>query len=135
MVGRLFKNPQAKIAAGAALSNAVNINGELLAIELPSGWTAAAITFQVSFDGSTFYELQDASGNTVTIPSAAIPTGAAAHIALSVSTAAYGTTGPTISPIDFRGAMYVKVRSGTSASPVNQVSAITLNLIIRQHGA
>jgi hypothetical protein len=135
LIGRLFSQTQAVIAAGTAVSGAVYIGGELVAIQLPSGWTAASMTFAVSFDGVTYYQLQDASGNTVTIPSGALPTGAAAQIALSTSTAAYGTTGPAISPIDFRGAQFVKIQSGTSGSPVNQVSAITLNLIVRRHFA
>jgi hypothetical protein len=82
---------------------------------MPAAWTAAALTFQVSDDaGATWKELLDDTGTAITI------TGPAAGNRLNVATG------------DFASAIFLKVRSGTSATPVNQAAARTLTLIKRQ---
>lgn len=102
----------ATIANGAALSATVELadNEQVAAVIVPSSWTAANLTFQVSVDGGTTWsELHNASG------------------AVQVT----GTAGAqlAVAENDFRGARVLRVRSGTSGSPVNQGAARTLYLV------
>ena len=98
----LIRAPQITIANGAAVSNAIDI-GELglCAIVTPSTWTAANLTFQGSVDGVTFFDVYDSSGTELQITAAA-----SRHIMLS--------------PANFAGIRFLKVRSGTTGTPVNQ---------------
>jgi len=73
---------------------------------------SAALTFQVSTVGTTYYNLYDEAGNEVVIPASTFNRVVAA-------------------PLELRGWRFVKVRSGTSAAAVNQTTAavtITLQL-------
>lgn len=89
------------IESGASLSDAANIGEEtVVAVLMPSAWTAADISFEVSFDGTTYYDLQDSS----------------AEVSLSVDV----DEAIAIDPTNTFAFPYVKVRSGTEASPVNQ---------------
>lgn len=106
----------AVIANGGSLSNAVEIDGRLNAIVIPAAWTTAAITFSASADGSNYHDVVDiVSGSRTerTLASGAITAGD--FVALTRS--------------DWAGMKYLKVRSGTSASPVNQGAARTFSLI------
>ena len=99
------------IANGASLSGVADLTGFMLAgIQMPSAWTAASLTFQVSLDGTTFQDMYATDGTEVTV------TGAAASRFLAFV------------PSDFAGARYLKVRSGTSGSAVTQGAARTLVL-------
>jgi hypothetical protein len=91
------------IASGEALSAARHINNRIpCGIFMPAGWTAAGITLQTSLDNSTFYNVRDFDG---------------AELALTVAAGLY---------VPFDTAMllgigpYLKVRSGTAGTPVNQ---------------
>jgi hypothetical protein len=102
------------IANGTSLSAQINLGVEtLVGIAMDSGWSAAALTFQVSYDGgTTFQELQDGS--------AAITFGTpAASVFIAVD------------PTKWRGINCLKVRSGTSGAPVAQGADRNLNLIVR----
>lgn len=99
------------IPAGQAVSQAVCVQGKLSSIQIPSNWTAASITFQGSPDGVTYSNIFDGFGNEVTIQ---------------------GLAGQMVAVDDFDGATFMIFRSGTSASPVNQVSAATLIALVRK---
>lgn len=102
----------ATIANGASLSDAVDLNtGALFGIVMPSDWTAASLTFQVTFDGTTFVNLYDTAGNEITW------------------TAAVSQYLQDAAPAKWFGVRAVKVRSGTSGTPVNQGGARSLTLI------
>ena len=111
----------ATIAAGQSLSGEVNLGEkQLVAIYMPSSWTAADLTFQSSPDGGTTWcELYTTDG-------------AAADAA-----AAFQVHSPTaslciaIDPTKLRGVNCLKVRSGTSGSPVNQAAQAVLTLATR----
>jgi hypothetical protein len=105
----------AAIASGQSLSGQVNIGSWVLCgIVVPSTWTTASISLQASPDGGTTWaELYDTGGN---------PIGAN-----SVSGGAY----VALSPTALRGVQSVKVRSGSAASPVNQTSSVTMQLVGR----
>ena len=91
------------IGNGTSLSPAIDLDRcSLVGLQLPSGWTAAAITFQASGDdGATYADLYDESAE-VNLSSPA----ASRYLILS--------------PAKFAGIRFLKIRSGTSGSPVNQ---------------
>lgn len=105
----LRPGPQWTIASGQSLSNAINI-GELhlAGIQFPSGWDAASVTFQASVDNVNFVDVY-----TTTAELSITAAGANRYILLD--------------PHQFSGMRYIKIRSGVSATPVNQ----TANRIIR----
>lgn len=99
---------KATITSGTSLSDAVPLHGAGTGFYMPSGWTTAAITFQASQDGQTFYDMYD-SAQTTTAVERTIASGNAVtgrFFAFSLN--------------DWLGANWIKIRSGTSASPVNQ---------------
>jgi hypothetical protein len=103
---------QAPIAAGQSLSAPINLGAQALhGIVVPAGWTAAGLSFQVSPDGVNFYELYNIGGTEVTATAAANT-----YIALD----------PTL----WRTINCLKIRSGTAAAPVAQVSAAALQLVV-----
>lgn len=99
------------IADGASLSDIVDLKGyTLVGIQVPSGWDAADITFQASGMGSAFNDLYTSDDTEYAIEAAA-----SRYIAIPYA--------------DFVGLRFLKVRSGTTGSPVNQSGAVTLSLI------
>lgn len=109
------------IANGASLSSAADLTPYIaigsptpIAIIMPAAWTAASITMQFSTDGCTTFNnayIQAGTEYTVTSPNAS------EYIILT--------------PSDLVGVNCLKVRSGTSGSPVNQGAARTLNILIK----
>jgi len=105
----------AAIAKDASLSGAVDLGGcSLVGIEMPSVWTSATLTFQASDDGVTYYNLYDEYGTQVEFQAAV-----AIYIAMKDNLGL------------FSGINYLKVRSGTSGSAVNQAAARSLKLVVR----
>lgn len=93
------------IADNASLSDAIDLSatdGAIVGIIVPTGWVAAAITFQASVDGDTWYELYKTDGTVVSIAS---PT---------------TNTWIAINPGDFAGVPHLKLRSGTVGVTVPQ---------------
>lgn len=109
---------QAQIASGQALSGQVDIGERsLVGLVLPTNWSAATggISFQASPDGgATWYEVLAVTGS-----------------AYSIGFTAAGSAYIAIDPTALRGIVSIKVRSGTSAAPVNQTNTVTLQLITR----
>ena len=104
----------ATIADSASLSGGVDLGGRaLVGIVTPAGWTTAVMTFQVSTDNSTWLEYEDVNGTAITIPS----TAASKYRAIDAA--------------DFLGVRYLKVRSGTSGSAVNQSGSDVVTLVTR----
>lgn len=104
------------IANGASLSSAAAVGGKgaiVTAIIMPAAWTAAGLSFQASHDGTTWYEVIKTDGNAVEV------TAPAADEWIVLPTTLIG-------PVP-----YLKVRSGTSAAPVNQLAERTLTLVSR----
>ena len=112
--GALASKP-ATIATGTAVSDAVDLgSSSLVGLATPAGWTTAVITFQVSIDGTTYFDYETALGAEVTLAS----TAASRYRALD--------------PADLAGVRYLKVRSGTSAAPVNQTGGDVIQLVTRK---
>lgn len=104
------------IASGASLSSAIGLGAKsFVGIAMPATWTAASITFQVSYDGSTFLNLFDANGTEIMIASASAAASQAAMVDRNL----------------LRGAALIKVRSGTAAVPVNQGADRVLGVLVR----
>lgn len=118
-----YRVVDATIASGAALSGSVQVQDvarpsalrALVGIQMPDGWTTASLTFDVSLDGSTFVPLYW-DGSEYEIVAAG---GAAA------------SSGVALEPSVFAGWAFVKVRSGTSGTPVNQGAERVLKLVLR----
>lgn len=101
------------IPNGAALSAPLGLGSKTLCgLLLPSTWNAAALTFQASPDGTTFYEVVTAAGTAATV------------------TATAGQF-VQIDPTLWHGINDLIIRSGTLASPVNQTGAQTITVILR----
>ena len=98
------------IASGGSLSSSVDLRGYVpTALYMPGAWTAASITLQASFDGSTFVEVHN-SGTAYSLTAAA-----SIYIPLDAES--------------LRGVKYLKIRSGTSGTPVNQGADRTITLM------
>lgn len=98
------------IAAGESLSDAIHLEfSRLDHILMPATWTAASLTFSVSFDGTTYYDLYN-EGTEYSVTA-----GVDRAIILNKDL--------------FRGIRYIQVRSGTSAAAVNQVAQADLQLV------
>jgi hypothetical protein len=101
------------IANGASLSGKIRISDSLLCgIVMSDGWDAADITFQASRDDVTYNDVYDDAGDEKTVTVAADR-----HVVLE--------------PSGFAGMSWIKLRSGTSGTPVAQSAARTLYLVLR----
>ena len=90
------------IANAASLSDGQALGGRTPSIiMMPSAWTAAALTFQGSHDGTTYYDLYDEEGTELTVPASS-----SRRIVLSSTF--------------LTDHKYLKVRSGTAGTPVLQ---------------
>ena len=109
-----LSSQDASIANGAALSSALVLPPAeyICGIVMPAAWTTANLTFQVSEDGSTYNDLYDQDGTEITITAAA-----SRFIVLNTD--------------NFWGFHYLKVRSGTTGTPINQGAARTITLLTR----
>lgn len=104
------------IASGQSISAGIALGEKtLVGIAMPAGWDAASLTFQVSADdGVTWRELRSTSG------AVAYTTAAAGHVAFNADEQA-----------TWRGVNRLKVRSGTSGSPVNQTADRIITLVLK----
>lgn len=104
----------ATIANGQSITSALNLGGlRLFGIVMPSAWTTANLTFQMSHDGgATWNNIYDTNGNEISITA-----GTSRFIALD--------------PVNYASITMLKVRSGTSGAPVNQGQESTLQLVLR----
>jgi len=102
-----------QIDNGASLSDSVDLRGKhIVGVGGPAGWTAAGISFEGSMDDANFYEV----GN------------GAAEITLVFAAGWF----VSIPPGTLEGAgRYIKLRSGTSAVPVNQGDDRVITVWIR----
>lgn len=106
---RVDYNATATILNGQSLSAPIDLANHVLScIELPSAWTAAVITLQVSSDGVTYRDLWDENGE--------------------VSFQAAANRSIRLSSWGWFAIRYVKIRSGTAAAPVAQAADRVINL-------
>ena len=102
----------ATIAESGNLSDAVILGGALMAaLVFPAAWDTADLTLQASHDGTNFANVYDSAGTEVTIKAAA-------------------SRYVTLSPADFAGMQAIKLRSGTSGTPITQTAARGITVVI-----
>ena len=103
------------VAVDSSVAAAIDVgDGGLVAIQMPSAWTAASLTFQASADlNGTYYDVYDITGTEL-----AITTAASRYVALNAST--------------FAGLRYIKIRSGTTGTPVVQGANRTIRTLVRK---
>lgn len=113
-VSSLFEEVTATISLGQSLTSSINLGGlRVFGIKMPASWDTANLTFQVSLDGGTWTNMYLDDDSEYTAKAAA-----SRFIVL---------------PVDkFCGVPFIKIRSGTSGSPVNQTADRTLTLALRQ---
>jgi len=98
------------IMAGESLSAPLDCSvGEVAYVLMPGQWDGANLTFQVSSDGVTYWDLYDASGDEVMV-------GCKPGVAVRVR-AGLGGLG------------YLKIRSGRSADPVPQSESRNFKIV------
>jgi hypothetical protein len=103
----------ATILSGAALSSVFEVAGaRAIGLQLPT-ITSAVISFQGSFDGTTFADCVDSAGAEITLGTATV--GGKFYFL----------------PATLGGPPFLKVRSGTSAAPVNQGADRVLQLVAK----
>lgn len=114
--GNLFDTTTVTIANGASLSGAANLGGgRLCAIATDAAWDTNSVSFQVSADGVTYYDL---------------------YFDNALAGTEYAVTGVVASkfyalqPAQFLAVNYVKVRSGTTGSAVNQNGDTVITLFV-----
>lgn len=109
----------ATISSGGTVSTTIDMSRYVLAaIVMPSAWTTAAITFLAAArKGDTFVPVYDDAGTEVTIPSTvALPDRIIVNKAVLEQLA---------------GLTYLRLRSGTNASPVSQAADRTIYLLVK----
>lgn len=100
------------IANGASLSGAVDLGGrKLVALILPDAWTAASLTFQGSVDGTNFFNVYDGATERTLVVAANY------YSAQNIA--------------DWVGFRWIKVRSGTAGTAVNQAAERTITLVVQ----
>lgn len=92
--------------------------GRLVSIQMPSAWTAANLTFQGSSDGTTYNDIYDKAGTELSVTAAASET-----LLLQTLLAAGGLD----------GAVWLKIRSGTTGTPVTQNAARALICTVQKY--
>lgn len=110
-MGASVSTPSATIAASATVSGQFYVgHGRLVSVEVPSGFTGTSISFEGSYDGSTFDPIYDYEGNLVSM------------------TVAAGDLTPIGNTPYFEGALWMKiVAASTQSSPV------TLSCLVRKN--
>jgi hypothetical protein len=112
VVSQALETLTVTIANGASLSDAVDLGGrKLVAIVMPSSWTAASLTFQASPDGVTYDDLYDSATER------SVTAAASRYLAFNIA--------------DWVSVRFLKIRSGTAGTPVNQAAARTLTLVVQ----
>ena len=111
------------IANGAALSNELAVaDGQIIGIITPAAWTAGGLTMQAV--------VADAGGGgTVTYGEVLVDAASAVWTITAITAGAYYGFGPN-SALAVAGLGRIKLRSGTSGTPVNQGAARTGFLVV-----
>ena len=102
------------IAANQSITEVINLGGlRLFGIELPSEWTAADLTFQISSDaGQSWSDLYSMNGDEV------VGVAVASHYL-------------SLDPLPFAPIQYLRIRSGTAVVPIVQEVERSLKLFVR----
>ncbi len=109
----LLQKQTATIGSGVAVSNIVALGeGAMVGIVMPAAWTAAALTFLGSPDGVTFTNIFDTTTER--------------NFAVAVDRFL------SLTHTDWLAFKFIKIRSGTTGTPVNQAASRALTVISRK---
>lgn len=115
LFGQTLSSFSAIIYSGTAVTGSIDTKDQpILAIRIPASWTTANLTFQGSQDGTNFFDVYNLYGDEFTVTVG----GTARYVVMS--------------PFDFQWARYIKIRSGTTGTPVNQGADRSLLIITRR---
>jgi len=104
------------IATSASLSSGAQVNGiDVVGLLMPAGWDAAVITLQHSPDGSAWVNIYDQNG---------------AELTLQAAASRYIILPPSLLP----GVGWLRIRSGTSGTPVTQTATRAFSWSTRNYG-
>jgi hypothetical protein len=107
----------ATFAQTSTLSAVSDLMGaRLVAVVMPSTWVSANLTFQASWDGASYADLYDDSGNEVTVTVS--PTTGSRYVVFDALE-------------NYEGVRFLKVRSGTGSAVITQTAATTITLVVR----
>ena len=95
-----------KLAFRGALTEPFAVSGDKFGVIVPTGWSAADMTFQVSHDRVSFFDLYGHDGSAVTEATSTVT----ANTAISLAGIA-----DHLAPFQ-----WARIRSGVAATPVNQ---------------
>jgi hypothetical protein len=99
------------IAAGETISTPLDLKGSAVTMVIaPAEWTPANITFLVSIDGESYFDLADAASG------------------IAILRALHPASAVTVDQSYTRFASYLKIRSGTRDNPIAQAADRTLTL-------
>lgn len=107
---------QVTVASGQSVSGNVRLRGQVMVVGVvinASTWTTADVTFQGSTDGTTFYNLYDGSDE--------------------YAITAVANTAHKVDPVIFKPWNWIRVRSGTGASAVNQAGDRTISILVSEN--
>lgn len=106
----------ATIASGTSVSNVIDLSFHVLVgFVMPSVWTTAAIDIEVSIDGVNFFSnTYDSLGTLIGV------------YTTPVVSSGYAVDALALIPYNF-----VRFRSGTTATPVNQAATRSISVITR----
>ena len=101
----------ATITSGTDVTEALNLSGcNLVAFKLPAAFTGTAISFQGSFDGSTYYDLYRTVDNTL------------------ISTPVTADRMYLITVSDLAGVQYLKLKSDASEAADREINLLTRSM-------
>ncbi len=126
------------ILNGESLSSAAALNGlKLVGFALPAAFTKAHFTFQISWDGTTYYEVLDTTRRDPTLNEVDLDADPQSLGTRNWTLVNFGVAGGTFitGAANFNRASYIKVRSGTPEAPTNQAGDRIINVIAMSHGA
>ena len=105
------------ISSGSSISVGFETDGQpIMGLQLPTAWTAAGITMQASYNGTTYGEVTNSSGT---------------YASVVVSTSTYAAILPTEVAACY-GAPYVRLRSGTLSAAVLQGGDRVIQVVTRK---
>ncbi|MGV8131611.1 MAG: hypothetical protein ACP5N7_05935 [Candidatus Pacearchaeota archaeon] len=108
-----FTISTAVIDSNVAVGDSIDLaDDRLIAIIIPSTWTTANLTFLASLGNGVWYNIYTYDGTELTYTAAA-------------------SRWLIVKPIDFAGIRYLKIRSGTSGTPVLQADDRDVSLVKR----
>lgn len=95
-----YQEVELTIPAGAAISAAKNVSGPIVAVYIPSGWTAARLGFDSWVTGSTYAPLRTSAGALVGVAGIstsaagwyAVPEQAATGVSKSIKLTSFNTS-------------------------------------------